>query len=87
MYGDKEKNLNLILSGSLAKFRKNEEIEDWYWALSVYNALRLWVNKIFYKKIKHVIWQEYQNYILQVECVLNRKIREKLKVAVLPKDL
>lgn len=55
--------------------------------MSIQNTFKIWLNKTFYTKIKDVMNQQYQNYLMQSECTLNRKIKEKLKVDTLPKHL
>ena len=61
----------------MAIYKKNDEIEDWKWAINTYNALRDWKLTEFDKKIKNPMLKEYQNYKMQINLELNKRIRER----------
>lgn len=42
VYGDKKRALRLVVKGELRVFGRNEQMRDWFWAVSIYNALRQW---------------------------------------------
>lgn len=49
--GDKAENFYIILSGTVSVQIRNEIIESWDWARSVYNALKKWKKEEFDKRV------------------------------------
>jgi len=51
-HGDTPKNFYMIVSGSVSTNVKNEIIENWDWARSIYMRLIDWKQKEFDKKVQ-----------------------------------
>lgn len=73
-WGDKNKQIRLVLSGTLKMFEKNNSVQDWYWANSIYNCLRQWKRTEFDPLIEGLMMDEYNNFKGQIELILNRKL-------------
>lgn len=57
-YGDTAQYFFIPLCGNMTQYLRNNAIEKWDWALTIYNSLKEWKAKEFDRKVMHVMRQQ-----------------------------
>lgn len=66
----------MIIDGTVSIQIKNNIIERWEWANTIFKSLKKWKTFEFDKKVEKAMKVQFNNHQFEVEKILNRKIRE-----------
>ena len=70
----------ILLEGQVASFVSNfSQVNNWNWAIDIYNSLRKWKKNIFDKKIRVIMRQQFEQEKIKFELDLNRRIRARFR--------